>query len=303
MAKSTENQALYWTTIALAIVSTILGTTALFLHLSADVGLSNTDRTMLVRNGALLLDLEQRTENITEALQPVNQTLQNTTVVLNELQNEVLPSVEACHDALQANVPPLQMQAQDKLEQLIELQSGLAARFAGLQPKIDQVTQSTEQLAMSVNETGIVQEYQTGIFIMVNDANATLEQSPPLEYTLKSITLGSAELFFIEIPPSSEWLRVDTVGPVASVRLTDWTPPVLAGVAPYTGLVGVPTTDHILDRQRLKIGVAPSGVLFEHREYDDVTGDIVWSAAPGVQFTSGDIVQVVDFIEMNIGFL
>lgn len=285
---------LYWVTgITLGIAATLSLFSFGFSSIGG-AGLASQERIRL--NGAVnnITIQQQQSQQLLDSTIVLQYAIDNTTDTIEQNVRIDVPTLEQCEESLESFYPILQERV-DSLN--ADLDSVDLTALDQLGPAVDAVEILVENLATAFQYTGVVEVLQQGTFLMGNTANYTFE-NVNMTYSLRQMRLsGGARLYFLQIPPNPDNLVIRTTDGLseASVTFFDWYPPLALDA------VQVPAQDSILDGQRYKIRVTPTPVIFNQRRYTS-QGHITL-VDTGRNFTEGDVVRVVETIEMNVGYL
>lgn len=287
-------QAIYWTSIVCLLVASLLSVFSLSFS-SVGAGLTTQERIQLNALAADITTQQPQSEALLDSVQPLEEAIDNTTDTIQRNKDVDVPTLEQCQEALDSYYPLLEQRVNNLDGLLDELD---LTRLNQLIPTLDNAEQLVENLATSFQNTGVVQVIQEGSFLMGNGANETFE-FVNMTYSLREMLFpGGARLYFVNIPPSVENLLIQTVDTEATLVLYAWHPPLLEA----TGLMQTPAEDAILDGQRGKIQVTPTPIVFNQRRYDLQNGRIELVDTRS-NFTEGDVVGILETIEMNVGYL
>lgn len=288
-------QPIYWATTALLAVATILAVVALSLA-PLSGGLTSDERIELniLRNNISILQVES--EMLLDSTVPLQQAIDNTSDTIELNKRRDVPRLQQCQDLLNEFFPLIVGRSEELNNELMGFD---LTRLNVLQPLLDSAEMTVSALAASFQYTGIIQTLQSGTFYMANFDEPT--ELTNMTYNFKEMQLpGGARLYFIHVPPNPDNLLIQTVDGtgVAAVVFTGWYPPLPLG----QGLSQTSHTDPILDQQRAKLQVTPTPIIFKERTYD-LGNDQIIIRDTSRNFTVGDVVRVLQDIEMNVGYL
>lgn len=288
-------QPIYWATAAFLSIAALMAVVALSLA-PLSGGLRSDQRIELnvLRNNISLLQVES--EMLLDSTVPLQQAIDNTSSTIELNKRNSIPTLQQCQDTLNDFFPLIVTRSEELNSQLMNFD---LTRLDVLQPLLNGAEMAVSALAASFQYTGVIETLQSGTFYMANFDEPT--ELTNMTYNLNEMQLpGGARLYFIHIPPNPENLLIQTVSgsDAAAVVFTGWYPPLPLG----QGLTQTPHTDPILDEQRAKLQVTPTPVIFKERTYD-LANDQIIIRDPSRNFTVGDVVRVLQDIEMNVGYL
>lgn len=286
---------MYWASIGLALTAFLLSIFA-FSFSAIGAGLNQGERIELNQAAQNITLTLISSEELLQSVEPLQLAIDNTSETIDLNKQRDIPVLDQCQESLASFYPLIQAKA-DQLDQGLD---GVNLNLLNeLNPLLDAASQLVETLANDFSNTGQIQILQDGTFFMSNGANQTYEMVN-MTYSLREMLYpGGARLYFLQIPPNPDNLLIETVAgeEEASVVFWGWYPPLLLG-----GLSQMPTEDAILDGQRGKIQVTPTPIVFNQRRYDLQNGEIEL-VDTGRNFTVGDVVRVLETIELNVGYV
>lgn len=285
-----------WWPLSLVIFAALLSIAA-FSMSAVGAGLSHEERIELYTARVNITNQQVEAALFLSSLTDLQGAIDNTSQAITLIKERDVPTLVECQSALDSFYPLVESRVQTLESQLDAFDM---STLNSLNPLVDDLENMVQSLASTFDYVGVVTTLQEGTFHLANTANATSEFIV-MSYSLKKIQIrGTAELYFIVIPPiPGAILQIETVdyGATASVLFSNWDPPLLLG-----GLTQTPTEDAILDHQRGKLQVTPTTVLFNQRRYNLLAGEIEIVDTER-NFTQGDLVRVTDAIELNVGYL
>lgn len=254
------------------VLSGLLAIIALFLNLAVRTGLNDEETIRLSQLRAQNQLQCNETLYILDMLSMVQETLDNTTVDMTRI-----PQLNACEEYVRERNPALMNASSIRLAELLIFNETVKPRLDTLLPALSAASAELAQVGQALNETGVIQLYQTGTVGVFN-------------YSVRSITLGGTERYYVDLPALQGLLEV-TMNMTGELLLDDWMPAI------GTGCTGNCTReDLILDRQQEKVMTVPTPIMFDSRTYPDGT-DVLLNGNANVM--AGSFVGISDAVHLS----
>lgn len=230
--------------VAILVLSSLMAVIALFMNIGAPVGL-DPKRILALR--------QQNTQQCARAtsalaqLAPVKDTLVNTTIDEGSLTLITQCSVV---DAVLRN--------QSETRNTLLLAFDPSSPLSTLVGPLNDAASELEALSLLLNGTGLVKILWNGT------VESNLGVTPPLGYSLRTLTLGGDSLYFVQLEKTG--LLQSTLN-VSNIVLSNWDPP----IATSTLVSPLDRVDSVMDRQQEKIQTSPTPLVLRSISYDAST--------------------------------
>jgi len=260
--------------IFLLVVSTVLAIVALFLNIAVHSGLNDAQTVQLAELRAKNREQCNETLLILDMLSGVQETLDNTTVDIMRL-----PQLQDCEEYVRVRNPALMNASDVRLMELLAFNdTTIGPELAGLLPDLSLASQELDAL----NRTGEIKVYHAG---------TVAEQL--FQYSIRSITLGDSEFYYVNLPRVDGLLQV-AMNMTSELLLDDWVPAIGSGCPADLNCT---RADVILDRQQEKIMTVPVPIMFDARTYPSNGTNVLLDGNANVM--AGSFIGIADAVHLS----